>query len=398
MNSGGTVAARLGEAREGAPPRELSWLVQLTEAALRLVPPSRAEALAVLRSGDDELLEVVAAAARVRRAFFGNRVKLNYLVNMKSGLCGEDCHYCSQRRGSETGALRYNWVAPEVVAEQAERAASRGAKRVCLVASGRGPSERDLDRVERTIGAIKAKRPELEVCVCLGILGERQAERLKAAGAFAYNHNLNTAESRYGHICSTHNFADRVETVRRAAAAGLSPCSGVIVGMGESDEELVDVAFALRELEPSSVPVNFLMPFPGTPLEGHNQLTPAGCLRALAMFRFVFPDREVRIAGGREMHLRSLQPLGLHIANSVFLGDYLTSEGAAAEADLQMIADAGFVVEAAAGCAKEVGELCGVGRSGTVGLRGQQLSSSSAAGAVPTLRRRGPGTSQPANV
>jgi biotin synthase len=383
MASGDVTGSALA-GMPGAQGRDLNWLTELTEGALKLAVPSRANALAVLRSGDDVLLDVVAAAARVRRAFFGNRVKLNYLVNMKSGLCGEDCHYCSQRRGSEAGVLRYNWLAPEVAADEAQRAADRGAKRVCLVASGRGPTGRDLERVERTVRAIKDRRPELEICVCLGILGDAQAERLKAAGAFAYNHNLNTAESHYGRICSTHSFADRVETVRRAAAAGLSPCSGVIVGMGETDQELVGVAFALRELEPESVPVNFLMPFPGTPLEGHNNLTPAACLRVLAMFRFVFPDREVRIAGGREVHLRSLQPLGLHIANSVFLGDYLTSEGAAAAADLQMITDAGFVVEGAT----EAHGTEGAGRHAQ-----ERLLS-----AAPTVRRRGPGTNVPANA
>jgi biotin synthase len=332
----------------------------------------------VLRCSDEELLEVVAAAARVRRAFFGNRVKLNYLVNMKSGLCGEDCSYCSQRRGPGTGVLKYNWVDAPQVALEAERAAAAGAKRVCLVASGRGPSDRDVERVAATISAVRASTPELEVCVCLGLLQPAQADRLAEAGAHAYNHNLNTAPSHYGAICSTHTFDDRAETVRRAAGAGLSPCSGVIVGMGESDEELVEVALRLRELDPDSVPVNFLMPFEGTPLAGHWELTPAHCLRVLAMFRLVFPDVEVRIAGGREMHLRSLQPLGLHIANSIFLGDYLTSEGAAGSADLEMIADAGFVVE---GAEERTLPAHRAGRP-----------------RAPVLRRRGPGTGLPGNT
>jgi biotin synthase len=250
---------------------------------------------------------------------------------------------------------------------------------VCLVASGRGPTDRDVERVARTVGAIRAEHPELEVCVCLGLLGADQASRLKAAGADAYNHNLNTASSHYGDICTTHTFDDRVQTVKFAAQAGLSPCSGVIVGMGESHDQLVDVAFSLYELRPDSVPVNFLMPFEGTPLAGRSELTPPQCLRVLAMFRFVFPDVEVRIAGGREMHLRSLQPLGLHIANSIFLGDYLTSEGAPGAADLAMIADAGFVVEGA-------DELT------LPRLRLAQATS------APALRRRGPGTEVPANT
>jgi biotin synthase len=356
------------------------WLDEIAEGSLALRCPSREQALAVLRSDDSELLEVVAAAARVRRAFFANRVKLNYLVNMKSGLCGEDCSYCSQRRGSESGVLTYNWVKPADAAAEAERAVARGAKRVCLVASGRGPTDRDLERVADTISAIRAAQPDLEVCACLGLLAPGQASRLKEAGVYAYNHNLNTAASFYGQICSTHTFDDRARTVRSAAEAGLSPCSGVIVGMGETAGELVDVAFALRELRPDSVPVNFLVPFEGTPLAGHLELTPARCLRALAMFRFVFPDAEVRIAGGREMHLRSLQPLGLHIANSIFLGDYLTYEGAPGSSDLEMIADNGFVVE-------------GAGTTTLPAHRGVHSRPM-----VPTIRRRGPGTALPGNA
>ena len=358
----------------------LGWLDEIAESSLALQCPTREQALAVLRSSNDELIDVVAAAARVRRAFFGNRVKLNYLVNMKSGLCGEDCSYCSQRRGPETGVLTYNWVKPADVAAAAELAAARGAKRVCLVASGRGPSERDIDRIADTISAIRDGHPELEVCVCLGLLGPGQAARIKEAGAYAYNHNLNTAASFYGDICTTHTFDDRVSTVREAAEAGLSPCSGVIVGMGEPDTSLVDVAFALRELHPASVSVNFLVPFEGTPLAGHIDLTPPHCLRVLAMFRFVFPDVEVRIAGGREMHLRSLQPLGLHIANSIFLGDYLTYEGAPGSADLEMIADAGFVVEGAA----------------TETLPPHRRTQAPLM--VPGIRRRGAGTALPGNA
>jgi len=352
----------------------MQWFDTLAERAVDRESLSAAEALAVLRVADEDLLDLVAAAGWVRRTFFSNRVKLNYLVNMKSGLCGEDCSYCSQRRGSASGVLAYNWLDPAVALAEAERAASSGARRVCLVASGRGPSERDIDRVALTASAIRERRPELEICACLGLLSGGQAERLKSAGVDAYNHNLNTASSHYGNICSTHTFADRVGTLRRAAAAGLSPCSGVIVGMGETPGQLVEVALGLRELEPSSVPVNFLMPFPGTPLAGRSELTPGYCLRVLAMFRFMFPAAELRMAGGREMHLRGLQPLALHIANSIFLGDYLTSEGAAGGTDRQMITDAGFVIEGAASSPA----------SGNVG--------------APMLRRRGPGTALPSNI
>jgi biotin synthase len=325
----------------------MRWLDELAGKALGRVAPARDEVLAVLGSGDDELLDVVAAAFRVRRRYFGRRVKLNFLVNVKSGLCPEDCFYCSQRLGSEAGVLKYSWLRPGEVLETAESGVAAGAKRVCLVASGRGPAGRDIDRVSEMITMLKERHPQVEVCACLGLLSQDQAERLRGAGADAYNHNLNTAEAHYGDICTTHGFQDRVDTVRQAAAAGLSACSGLIAGLGESDADLADAVFALRELDPDSVPVNFLIPFEGTPLAGEWNLTPQRCLRILAMVRFVCPDAEVRLAGGREIHLRSLQPLALHIANSIFLGDYLTSEGQAGRKDLEMIADAGFVVEGA---------------------------------------------------
>ena len=227
----------------------------------------------------------------------------------------------------------------------------------------------------RRIAQFKAQHPDVEVCACLGLLSDGQAERLHQAGTTAYNHNLNTAEANYADICTTHSYQDRADTVQKAKAAGLSPCSGLIAGMGETDEELVDVVFALRELDPDSVPVNFLIPFEGTPLGGQWALTPQRCLRILAMVRFTCPDAEVRLAGGREIHLRSLQPLALHIVNSIFLGDYLTSEGQPGARDLEMIADAGFTVEGA--------------DERTLPEHRRDLV---------RVRRRGPGTALPANA
>ncbi|MFD7793381.1 biotin synthase BioB [Streptomyces sp. NPDC059759] len=323
----------------------MDLLNTLVDKGLRRELPTREEALAVLATSDDDVLDVVAAAGKVRRRWFGRRVKLNYLVNLKSGLCPEDCSYCSQRLGSQAGILKYSWLKPDEASRAAAAGLAGGAKRVCLVASGRGPTDRDVERVSDTIKAIKDQNEGVEVCACLGLLSDGQAERLRAAGADAYNHNLNTSEGTYGEITTTHTYADRVDTVQKAHAAGLSACSGLIAGMGEADEDLVDVVYALRALDPDSVPVNFLIPFEGTPLAKEWNLTPQRCLRILAMVRFVCPDVEVRIAGGREVHLRTLQPLALHLANSIFLGDYLTSEGQAGKADLDMIADAGFEVE-----------------------------------------------------
>ncbi|MFC7216920.1 biotin synthase BioB [Streptomyces polyrhachis] len=393
----------------------MDLLTTLVDKGLRRELPTRDEVLAVLATTDDELLDVVAAAGRVRRHWFGRRVKLNYLVNLKSGLCPEDCSYCSQRLGSEAGILKYSWLKPAEAAKAAGAGVAGGAKRVCLVASGRGPTDRDVERVAGTIAAIKEQNSGVEVCACLGLLSAGQAERLREAGADAYNHNLNTSESTYGDICTTHEYADRVETVRQAQGAGLSACSGLIAGMGESDGDLVDVVFGLRELDADSVPVNFLIPFEGTPLAKEWNLTPQRCLRILAMVRFVCPDVEVRLAGGREVHLRTMQPLALHLANSIFLGDYLTSEGQAGQADLEMIADAGFEVEGEGtttlpahrvdAAAASGGEGCGGGACGPCGEPAAEAAEVPEAAEVSgartdlvAVRRRGAGTELPPNA
>src|ERR1700750_514285 len=353
----------------------MTWLDALTEKALARELPTRAEALKVLQGTDDELMDLVAAAFKVRLRYFGRRVKLNYLVNIKSDLSPEACFYCSQRAGSAADVLKYTWLKTDEVISNAEAGVRAGAKRVCLAASGRGPPDADVTRVSGAIEKCKEQHPEVEVCACLGLLSDGQAERLHQAGTTAYNHNLNTAEANYADICTTHSYHDRADERNKAKAAGLSPCSALIAGMGETDAELVDVVFALRELDPDSVPVNFLIPFEGTPLGGQWALTPQRCLRILAMVRFTCPDAEVRLAGGREIHLRSLQPLALHIVNSIFLGDYLTSEGQAGARDLEMISDAGFTVEGA--------------DERTLPEHRRDLVK---------VRRRGPGTALPANA
>ena len=376
------------------------------------------EAVAVLDAPDADTFRIVAAASRLREKHFGRTVKVNYLVSLKTGLCPENCTYCSQRLGTEAEILRYTWLKPEEAVRQAGLGIAGGASRVCMVASGTGPTDRDVDRVAGMVGDLKAQHPDVEVCACLGFLKDGQAEKLKDAGVDAYNHNLNTAESHYESICTSHTYEQRVDTVQRAGAAGLSSCSGLIAGMGETHEQLVEAVLALRDLDSDSIPVNFLMPFDGTPLQGHQQLTPLECLRILAMVRLACPDKELRIAGGREMHLRSLQPVGLQVANSIFLGDYLTSEGQDAEADLQMIADAGFTVlgaeerarrataddgAPAGGCCAGTDDAgpCGSGAAvaSEAGAAEDARPDTGAEGAVkPGLRRRGAGTAEPANA
>ena len=370
------------------------------------------DALAVLRADDTRLMHVVAAAGRLRREHFGNTVKVNYLVNLKSGLCPENCNYCSQALGSQAPILKYSWLSREEALEQAGAGLRGGATRVCMVSSGRGPSERDIDKVVEMTEALKQEYDGVEVCACLGLLKDGQAERLRAAGVDAYNHNINTAESHHDTIVQTHTYDDRVDTIGRAKSAGLSPCSGLIAGLGETDEQLVEALFALKALDADSIPVNFLMPFDGTPYENTWELSPTRCVKILAMARFVCPDKEIRIAGGREMHLRSLQATALHVANSIFLGDYLTSEGQDARADLEMLRDNGFVIlgldEAAfdeliaahAAAATHAGSACGPACEGGCGGCAHDHSTASASepAAKPAIRRRGAGTAAPANA
>jgi biotin synthase len=286
---------------------------------------------------------VLAAAYAVRRQFFGNTVQLFFLMNAKSGLCPEDCGYCSQSKVSEAEIPKYNLLSGPKLLEAAKLAAERQSKTFCIVISARGPSEREMDFVCSIVPQIK-RQYDLNICACLGLLTPEQARRLADAGVNKVNHNLNTSERYYGEICSTHTYADRVATLSACRSAGLELCSGGIMGMGEGHDDLIDMALELRRLGVESIPLNFLNSIEGTPLEDVNRLTPRDCLRGLAMMRLVNPAAEIRIAGGREIHLGSLQALGLYAANSMFVGDYLTTKGQLPEADYKMIEDLGFVI------------------------------------------------------
>jgi biotin synthase len=306
---------------------------------------TRNQAREILEVPEGDMLSLLSGASRLRQAHFGKRVKLNYLVNVKSGLCPEDCNYCSQSKVSEAPIPKYPLMPAEEIIANAERGMAVGAVRACLVASGRGPSNRELNEFCGSVEKLKDRYPSLEVCACLGLLSDGQAGKLKDSGVHAYNHNINTSESHYAKICDTHTYNDRIDTVDKAQTAGLSSCSGVLAGMGETDEDLVDMAFVLREKKVHSVPVNFLVSIDKTPLANTNNLTPWRCLKILCLFRFANPGAELRISGGREVHLRHLQPFGLTVANSIFIGDYLTTEGQSPTADLEMIRDLGYTVE-----------------------------------------------------
>lgn len=301
------------------------------------------EALAVLQAPEEDVLEILDAAYKVRRRWFGKTVQLYFLMNAKSGLCPEDCSYCSQSKVSEAEIPRYNLLNKQQLLDGARLAFERGSKTYCIVISARGPSEREMNAVEQIVPQIKSQY-DLEVCACLGLLTPDQAQRLKQCGVDKVNHNVNTSPEHYEKICTTHTYNDRLDTLRALRTAGLQLCSGGIIGMGERDEDVVRMAFELKAIQVESIPLNFLNAIDGTPLQGNSQLNPRYCLKALAMFRLVNPTSELRIAGGRELHLGSLQALGLYAANSLFVGDYLTTKGQEPTADYKMIEELGFTI------------------------------------------------------
>jgi biotin synthase len=320
----------------------------LADKVLAGTAPTRDEARAVLHAREDELLALLDAAFRVRRTHWGRRVSLHVLENAKLGACPEDCGFCSQSSKHASPSGEAPMIAVDELVAGARRAHAARAKRYCMVTATRGPSQRDLDTICDAAQRIKAEL-DIELCASLGLLTAAKAQRLAAAGVDRFNHNLETSERHYGQIVSTHTWRDRVETVQIAKAAGMDTCCGGIVGLGESDEDLLDLAFALRELDVDSVPVNFLDARPGTPLEKYPLVQPTYALRALCMFRFVHPRTDLRVAGGRELTLRSLQVFALYPANSIFTQGYLTTGGATAFSDHEMIRDAGFELELASG-------------------------------------------------
>lgn len=304
---------------------------------------TRPEASEVLECPDDELLDLLAATFRVRQRHFGRKVHLYFLKNAKSGLCPEDCGYCSQSVVSEAPIPKYPLLNEGKLMEGARQAVEAQARTYCIVASGRGPSDREVEHVARAVEKIKAEHG-LHICCCLGLLRPEQALRLKQAGVDRINHNLNTSRRFYDEICTTHSFEDRLETLRTARDAGLELCSGLIVGMGEEAADVVDVALELRELGVHSIPINFLHAIDGTPLEKVERLNPRYCLKTLCLFRLTNPATELRISGGREVNLRSMQAMALYAANSMFVSDYLTTKGQTPSEDFQMVEDLGFEI------------------------------------------------------
>ena len=307
--------------------------------------PSDAEGQAILESRGAELTRIFAGAHALREEHFGDRAELCSIINAKSGRCAENCAFCAQSAHARTAAPVYPLKSLEEIVAGARQALSEGSHCYGIVTSGTrvdpGPElERILDALKeiRRLGGIDAS-------ASLGILDTSTAKELAAAGCVTYHHNLETARSFFPKICSTHDYAEDVATVRAAKAAGMKVCCGGIFGLGESPAQRVELARTLRDLEVDSVPLNFLNPVPGTRLEGAQHLTPMDCLRIIALFRYFLPDRRIAVCGGREQNLREFQSwIFMAGASGTMVGNYLTTKGRDRDTDLQMFADAEVII------------------------------------------------------
>lgn len=300
-------------------------------------------ALDILTAKPIDLFNLLHAAYRVRRHFWGKDVTIHIINNVQNGLCSQDCRYCAQSKTSQALIETYPIKSDTEIMAEAEQAYLSGAFRHCLVFSGYQSSTKRIEHLARLVREMKSRFP-MQVCVSPGVLTHQQAKILKQAGLDRLNHNLNTSEQHYSKICSTHTFQDRLNTVKAAREAGLEVCSGIIAGLGEGPQDLVLLAKALRDIGAASIPINFLIPIEGTGVTQPQGLTPEYCLRILCLFRFINPPAEIRMAAGREIYLRDMEILGLFAANSLFLEGYLNVRGSNRLRTLQMIKDAGLTI------------------------------------------------------
>ncbi|MGH9189873.1 MAG: biotin synthase BioB [Acidimicrobiales bacterium] len=285
-----------------------------------------------------------ALAHEVRLAWCGSEVEVEGIVSAKTGGCPEDCSFCSQSALVPSGLRALPMLDLDHVLAAAAETAALGASEFCMVVAVRGPDERLLARVLEAVPLIRATTG-LQVAASLGILTADQARRLAEGGVHRYNHNLETARSFFGQVVTTHTWQERFDTCRLVREAGMELCCGAILGMGETDEQRLELLAQLREVDPAEVPLNFLNPRPGTPLSDRALVEPLEAIRWTAMFRLALPGVLLRYAGGREVTLRQLQALGLTSGvNAIIVGNYLTTLGRDPADDLELLADLGMPV------------------------------------------------------
>ena len=306
------------------------------------IAPNEALRVVTLHT-QEEIVMLLAHANLIRSRFKGTHIDLCAVVNAKSGRCAEDCIFCAQSAHHKAEIETYPLIGTSEVIKMAREAGDNGAHRFGIVTSGKGiTSDKELEKICESIKEI-SKGSEVIPCASLGVLNDGQVLSLRNAGLRRYHHNLETAESYFPAICTTHSFRERVQTIRMLKKEGFEVCSGGVFGLGETPEQRVEMAFALRDLDIDSVPLNFLNPVKGTPAEKYPLLPPLEILKIIALFRFVLPKKDIRACGGREVSLRTLQPLMyLAGANGTMVGNYLTTSGRDPKVDLQEIIDLGF--------------------------------------------------------
>lgn len=289
------------------------------------------------------IYELFALSNRIREKFRGNKIDLCSIINAKSGACPEDCSFCAQSAHSKTNIKIHPLIDKEKILEAANSVKKNGTKRFCIVTSGKKPSDMELKDICTFISEIRDMG--LLPCATLGMLEKKQLGQLRDAGLCRYHHNLETSEAFFSEICTTHTYREKIITIEAAKSLGLSVCSGGIFGLGETWEDRIDMAFALKDIEVDSVPINFFTPVNGTPLGKKELLNPLEALKIIAIYRLVLPDREIRICGGRPSTLRELNSYIFFAgADGLLIGNYLTTEGKRPEEDIQMIKDLEFEI------------------------------------------------------
>ncbi len=304
---------------------------------------SRGQAIALAEAGRADFEDLLYGSNRIRQRFFGDRIRICSIVPGRLGGCSQDCAFCAQSVRYDTAVDKTPKVfSDEEILSAAAAAKAGGVPHLGIVYSGKAVSEEELERLIRLIGRIR-EQTGLGVCVSLGILSEGQMRRLAAAGAERYNHNLETSERHFGQIVTTHAYADRVRTIEAALAAGLGVCAGGLFGVGETEADRIDMALAFRRLGADTVPMNFLHPIAGTPLGQMKTLEPREILRIIALYRFLLPTVNLKVAGGRVLNLRDLQSwIFAAGCTSILSGNYLTTAGRAVEEDMRMLRDLGL--------------------------------------------------------
>ena len=316
----------------------------LTEKVLSGKQIAHEDAYRLLFLEDSDLFVLLDSANRIRSKFRANKVSLCAITNAKSGDCSQDCSFCSQSSHCNTNIKTYPLISKKEILKRARLASDSRAHRFCIVISGKGiETNEELNQICDTIRQIKKEFSHLKMDASLGCLDFSTAKRLKDAGLDRYNHNLETTEDFFANICTTHTFKDRLQTVKILKEVGIEVCCGGIFGLGETEKQRVEFAFTLRELEVDCIPLNFLNTIKGTPLEHSLPVRPLELLKTIAIFRFILPQKQIRICGGRQRNLRSLQSMiFIAGADAIILGDYLTTKGGSPSEDLQMLTDLGL--------------------------------------------------------